>query len=281
MRPFGQCEPSLQRAVRAGIAVAILVVATLVAALCVPAAAPAASVTGVMSGGIGYKVLLVQANGKARKATITSRTGKFSITGAKLANASLHLVNPDGSYGGPVVLKASATRAYVFIKGTASLNLRSVALKTGWARASRAPTGRYQTLAVCTARAVGGRPAGAGKLGRVRTATPMGLKGAGADLDLDGVISAFDVDDNGNLVLDNVDRSGRGASRPRAGSSGAAALRLPRRAAAENRSDRRRSTRRGSSTCSPTSGRRPSVPGRRCRPRRSTRTSPRSPTSTP
>ena len=51
----------------------------------------------------------------------------------------------------------------------------------------------------------------------------MGLRGAGADLDLDGVINAFDIDDNGNLVLDNVDRTGRGAGRPRAGSSGAAA----------------------------------------------------------
>lgn len=233
MRPFRQCEPSLRCAVRAGIAVAILVMAALVAGVCVPADSPAASVTGVMSGGTGYKILLVQANGKARKATITSRAGKFSITGAKLANASLHLVNPDGSYGGPVVLKASTTRAYVFIKGAASLNLRSVVLKPGWAKASRAPAGRYQTLAACAARAVGGRPAGAGKLGRVRTATPMGLKGSGADLDLDGVISAFDIDDNGNLVLDNVDRSGRGASRPRAGSSGAAALLAPARGGAE------------------------------------------------
>ena len=93
-----------------------------------PAAAPAANVTGVMSGGVGYKVLLVQSNGRARKATITSRAGKFSIAGAKLADAALHLVSPDGSYGGPVVLKTGATKAYVFIKGTASLNLAAPSL---------------------------------------------------------------------------------------------------------------------------------------------------------
>jgi hypothetical protein len=233
MRAFGQCKAALRRAAHAAIAGAILVAVALLAAVTVPAASPAAKVTGVMSGGLGYKLLLVQSDGRARKATITSRAGKFTINGARLANASLHLVGPDGSYGGPVVLKARSSRAYVFIRGKANLNLRSIAVKSGWARVSCAPTGRYQTLPAFTAKAVSGRPAGAGKLGRVRTSTPLGLRGAGADLDRDGVVSAFDIDDNGNLVLNNVDRSGRGASRPRAGSPGAAALSAPARGGGE------------------------------------------------
>ncbi len=150
---------------------AVLAVAVLCVAV-IPAAAPAAGVTAVMKGGLGYKVLLVQANGKARKATDHPAAGKFSISGAKLANATLQLVKPDGSYGGPIVLKSTATKAYVFIRGTANLNLRSISLKSSYAKVSRMPASRYQRLAAYTAKATGGRPIGAGKLGRVRTALP-------------------------------------------------------------------------------------------------------------
>ena len=212
----------------------ILAAAVLCVGAVAPAAAPAATVSGVLKGAVGYKVLLVQANGKARTARITRASGQFSIAGAKLANATLQLVKRDGSYAGPIVLKSTATKAYVFIRGRASLNLRAISLRSSYAKVSRMPASRYQRLAAYTAKARGGRPIGADKLGRVRTALPKGLRGPGADLDLDGIVSAFDIDDNGNLVLDNVDRSGRGAGRPRAGSSGAASSRAasstPRRA---------------------------------------------------
>ncbi len=217
----GPAGTSGRGAACAVLVVLVLVIAALAATAVLPAAAPAARVSGVMKGSHGYKILLVQSNGKARKARITA-AGKFSISGAKLANATLQLVKPDGSYGGPIVLKSTATKAYVFIRGTASLNLRSISLKSSYAKVSRMPARRYQRLAAYTAKATRGRPIGAGKLGRVRTALPKGLRGPGADLDRDGVVSAFDIDDNGNLRLDNVDRSGRGAGRPRAGSSGAA-----------------------------------------------------------
>ena len=123
-------------------------------------------------------------------------------------------MSPDGSYYGPAMLKTTATRAFGFIRGASSLKLGALTLKGGYALTRRAPLGRYQTLATTAAKAARGRPIGAGKLGRVRTANPMGLRGPGADLDLDGVVSAFDIDDNGNLLLDNVDRTGRGAGRP-------------------------------------------------------------------
>ncbi len=57
----------------------------------------------------------------------------------------------------------------------------------------------------------------------MKTAHTAGYKGAGGDLDQDGIIGAFDIDDNGNRILDNVDRSGRGAGRPGARSSAALA----------------------------------------------------------
>ena len=211
-----------RRAVIAAVTAFVVAAAVLCAGAARPVSAPAATVSGVLKSAVGYKVLLVQANGKARKATIRTPAGSFSIRGAKLVGATLQLVEPDGSYFGPVVLRASSTKAFTFIKGPSDLKLGTLALKGGYALARRAPFGRYQTLAVYTAKASGGKPIGAGRLGRVRTAKPMGLRGPGADLDLDGVVSAFDIDDNGNLLLDNVDRSGRGAGRPYAAGSRAA-----------------------------------------------------------
>ena len=220
----------VSRAVVGALAGFVLAAAVLCTGAVAPATAPAATVSGVLKGAVGYKVLLVQANGKARKATIRTSAGSFSIRGVKPAGATLQLVGPDGSYYGPAMLKTTATRAFGFIRGASSLKLGALTLKGGYALARRAPLGRYQTLATTAAKAARGRPIGAGKLGRVRTANPMGLRGPGADLDLDGVVSAFDIDDNGNLLLDNVDRTGRGAGRPtvagfRGGASAASASR--------------------------------------------------------
>ena len=196
----------------------------LVATLAVmPAVASAATVSGTVKSGAGYKILLVQANGTAKKVTIGATSGAFSIAGVKLGNASLQLVNADGSYYGPVVLKTTASAAFIFIKGAANLKLGRLNLKGGYALLSKAPAGRFQTLAACTAKAARGKPIGAGKLGLVRTAQPLGLNGPGGDLDRDGIINAFDIDDNGNLIIDNIDRTGRGMGRPQVGASGAAA----------------------------------------------------------
>ena len=61
--------------------------------------------------------------------------------------------------------------------------------------------------------AQGGAPPGAGRFGLVRAAA-VGAAGPGRDQDLDGIPGAFDVDDNGNLVLDNVDRTARTRQAP-------------------------------------------------------------------
>lgn len=199
----------------AGLAILPLALLLLVATAR-PAPAAAATVSGTVRNGQGLRVLVVQANGTTRTKVIGSSTGAFSISGVNLRGASLQLVRSDGSYYGPVVLKRTSAKAFTFIKGSLSLKLGAIALKGGFAVAERPRTGRYQTLAAYTAKAVSGRPIGARKLGLVKTVTPAGYRGAGGDLDLDGIVNAFDIDDNGNRVIDNIDRTRRGDSRPSA-----------------------------------------------------------------
>lgn len=194
----------------------------LLVAAATSAPADAATVSGVVKNGTGLRVLAVQANGKTKTTTITKKSGAFSISGVKLRNATLQLVNADGSFFGPIVLKSTATKAYTFIKGARSLKIGRTTLRSGYALVCTPRAGRYQTLAGYTAKAVKGKPTGARKLGLVRTVKPQGYNGPGGDLDLDGVINAFDIDDNGNRIIDNVDRTGRGSGRPGAGASRAA-----------------------------------------------------------
>jgi hypothetical protein len=176
----------------------------------------AVTVSGTVKGGQGFRVVLVQADGHARQARITTASGSFRLTTGKLARATLHLVRADGSYFGPVVLKATATRDCCTFKGSTSVKLGALALKKGYALAFAPRAGRFDTRAPYTVAARSGRPVGAGKVGRVRTGTVAGYRGAGGDLDRDGVVGAFDIDDNGNLILDNVDQTGRGEMRPSA-----------------------------------------------------------------
>ena len=196
-------------------------VAALLAALAVAASASAATVSGTIKGGKGLTVVVLQANGKGTKVRITKSSGAFSASGS-LQGATLQLVDDEGTYVGPVLLGGKGTKTFLTIKGAAALKLGSIALKNGYAIA-KAPDGRYQTAAAYTAAAKGGKPIGAGKIGRVKvgngTSTLKGYNGQGRDADLDGVPGAFDVDDNGNLILDNVDRTTRAGLAARAAST--------------------------------------------------------------
>ena len=116
----------------------------------------------------------------------------------------------DGSYFGPVVLKAALKQAFCTVAGKADLRLGTMSLKQGYALVARAPLGRYDTHSPYAVTATRGKPIGAGKAGRVRVGKLLGYRGDGGDLDRDGLIGAFDIDDNGNRILDNADRTGRG-----------------------------------------------------------------------
>lgn len=190
----------------------VAVVATAFAA----APATAATVSGTLKSGKGYTIVVVQSNGQAKKLKVTSSKGTFKVTGVTLSGASLNLISATGHYWGPVVLAGSGSKVYETIKGSGNLALGTVTRKTGYAVAV-APKARYQTSAAYTVKAGKGKPVGASTLGRVMvgngTSTLAGYSGAGKDADLDGIPGAFDIDDNGNLILDNVDRSGRAGKR--------------------------------------------------------------------
>lgn len=178
--------------------------------------ATAATLSGTLKSGNGYTIVVVQSNGKAKKLKVASTKGTFKISGVSLAGASLSLISAKGQYWGPIVLAGSGTKAYETVKGSSSLALGTVTRKAGYAVAV-VPKTRYQTGATYTVKATKGKPVGASKLGRVKigngTGTLAGYDGAGKDADLDGIPGAFDIDDNGNLILDNVDRSGRAGKR--------------------------------------------------------------------
>ena len=190
----------------------VAVVATAFAA----APASAATVSGTLKSGKGYTIVVVQSNGKAKKLKVTSTKGTFKVTGVTLSGASINLISSTGKYWGPVVLAGSGTKVYETIKGSGDLALGTVTRKTGYAVAV-APKTRYQTGAAYSVKAAKGKPVGASKLGRVKvgngTSTLAGYNGSGKDADLDGIPGAFDIDDNGNLILDNVDRTGRAGKR--------------------------------------------------------------------
>ncbi len=178
----------------------------------VTGSATAATVSGTLTGGRGLHVVVVQANGTSKKATITSTKGTFKVVGATLAGASIQLVGSNGTYFGPVLLGGSGKKVYETIKGSGNLSLGTFKRKSGYA-AARAPVGRYFTTAAYTVAAKNGKPIGAGKYGLVKVgngkSTLKGYNGQGRDADLDGIPGAFDIDDNGNLIIDNVDRTTR------------------------------------------------------------------------
>jgi len=194
----------------------LLALVALVATAFAAAPATAATVSGTLKSGKGYTIVVVQSSGKAKKLKVASMKGTFRLTGLNLSGASLHLISSTGKYWGPVVLGGSGTKVYETIKGSGNLALGTVTRKTGYAVAV-APKTRFQTGAAYSVKAAGGKPVGASKLGRVKvgngTSTLAGYNGPGKDADLDGVPGAFDIDDNGNLILDNVDRTERAGKR--------------------------------------------------------------------
>ena len=180
----------------------------------ISSAANAAKVSGKLAKGKGYTVILVQEDGDAKKATVKRKNGKFKIGGVSLSKATLHLVKSDGTYYGPIVLRSSKKKAYATIRGKKSLSLGTIKLKSGYAVAKKKVSKkRVATSKAYAAKAKRRKPVGAGKFGLVKigngTKRLSGYAGQGRDMDLDGIVGAFDIDDDGDLILDNLDRSER------------------------------------------------------------------------
>jgi hypothetical protein len=187
----------------------LLVAAVAFVSLAIVSTASASVVRGQVPRS-GFQVVVVDASGLGAKARMQSN-GSFSVGVRRLSGASIHLVRTNGDYFGPVLLGGGGSQVYATVRGSRVLNLGTLTMRRGYAFSIM--RGRYQTTAPYTVVAQGGVPIGAGRNGYVMVGGgqgPLGgLNGAGRDTDLDGIPGVFDVDDNGNLILDNVDTTGR------------------------------------------------------------------------
>jgi hypothetical protein len=179
------------------------------AALCAlasaaPAVAAPAPITGKLTAR-GYTLIALAANGRATSVRVK---GTFRLV-PPASRATLHLRGPKGTYAGPVVVGGRGSRVVLGVRAGAKLG--TLRLGRGVARAAKPLPARWLD-ATTWAAALRGVPRGAGRLGLVRSPA-IGRTGPGRDQDRDGIPGAFDVDDNGNLVLDNVDRSAGGRAR--------------------------------------------------------------------
>jgi len=189
---------------------------------------------GKVAGGAGMRLIAVDQQGRAKVQVLPS-SGAFNIPISD--GTSLHLTTQTGDYYGPVMLRGNGpvkgrakkkkgkaagqtngTLNYAFLKpGKAkSVNLAVVRLRGGWAAPVKPVNAKLVDVSAGgSSVAVAGKPIGAGSSGRVAVAEGQ-LRNANnspaTDLDRDGIIGAFDVDDNGNLILDNLDRATRRGS---------------------------------------------------------------------
>jgi len=197
----------------------VLVVLVVLAALAASAGSAQAATTtiqGKLKGASGYTVNVVADGGEAVAQRLTA-SGKFKLRleRSQAKGATLQLVGRDGRYFGPIVLARKAGKAYVELSGR-SISLGVIKLHVGFALAVRPASTR--TLGRSAVRAdKHGKPVGAGKLGLVAKSARAKLSQAGGggggggeasggeDPDRDGIPSAYDADDDGDLTLDSVD----------------------------------------------------------------------------
>jgi len=167
------------------------------------AAAASKSITGKLSKR-GYTVIALAENGKA---TVARAEGRGFRLAPSAKRVTLHLRAANGTYAGPIVVGGSGRFAVVGVRAGARLG--AIRVLRGYARVSR--TLPAESLdAKRRARAKKGVPIGAKRFGRVRSKRPRG--GAPGDRDLDGIPDVLDIDDDGDLVLDNLEHGGAGAA---------------------------------------------------------------------
>ena len=153
----------------------------------------------------GYTVIALDADGKAT--SVRAAHGSFSLR-PPAGRVTLQLRAPNGIYAGPVVIGSDqhGARAIVGVRAGARLGKITINVRRGYASIARRVAKRWVDTSRW-ARARKGVPIGAGNFGRVRSKPPR--VSPPGDLDADGVPDRLDIDVNGNLILNNVDRSTR------------------------------------------------------------------------
>jgi hypothetical protein len=168
----------------------------------------------------GYTVIALDRNGHAK--SVLAKRGSFRLRPPS-NQVTLHLRAPNGTYAGPIVVrradrgrgKAGAKSAGskgkkpVIVGVKAGARLGKVKVKSGKGFALAKAIAAQSLDAGVTANARNGVPIGAGNFGRVRVTK---LKGPGSDRDRDGIPASLDIDDDGDLVLDDVDPRTAGAA---------------------------------------------------------------------
>lgn len=162
----------------------------------------------------GYTVIALAANGKAT--AVRARRGSFRLRPPAKA-VTLHVRGPNGTYAGPIVIgrRMKGKRAILGVRAGAKLG--RITVRSGYAMVARRVPRKWID-AQRLARARTGIPIGAGVFGRVRSTPPRRGRAPG-DLDLDGIPEPLDIDDDGDLIIDNLDRSPAG-SRARTAQTG-------------------------------------------------------------
>ncbi len=175
-----------------------------------PAAAAArlAPVRGTLSQP-GYTVIALAANGKAT--SVRAGNGSFSLA-PPTVSVTLQLRAPNGIYAGSVLIGSAekGRHAILGVRAGARLGRITVNTRHGYAKVARRVAKRWVDP-TRWARARKGVPIGAGNFGRVRSKPPRASPPG--DRDADGVPDRLDIDINGNLILNHVDRSTRSRAR--------------------------------------------------------------------
>jgi hypothetical protein len=186
MKPLGQ---AIRSAALAGV---------LGACLLLPASAHAARkpISGELDRA-GLTVVALAAHGDVTEAGARPR---FKLVPPADA-VTLQLRDRSGRYMGPVVIERRGAGVTLGVR--AGTNLGLIKVHKGYARVARRLPPRAVDRAT-TARARHGVPLGVGSFGWVH-GRDHGRHAPGRDPDLDGIPDKFDIDDNGNLVIDTRD----------------------------------------------------------------------------
>jgi hypothetical protein len=162
-----------------------------------PAGAARKPITGKLTE-TNYTVIALAPGGKAR--LVRARTGRFRVR-PPAGSVTLQLRRANGRYAGPVVVGRAGRRAILGVRPGARLG--KIRVRRGFARVARRVRREWLDTEV-RARARRGVPIGARRSGLVRSRVARGSR---SDRDLDGIPSSLDIDDDGDLILDNLDRS--------------------------------------------------------------------------
>ena len=165
-----------------------------------PTLAAPKRITGKLSKST-YTVIALAADGEASSVRVKRRSFRLSPPATRV---TLHLRAKNGTYAGPIVTgrKKKGSRAILGVRAGARLG--RIDVRRGYAKLTKQLPKEWVDKKRW-ARARRGVPIGARRFGRVRSRPVRGT--VPGDLDLDGIPDPLDVDDDGNLVLDNLDRS--------------------------------------------------------------------------